>query len=154
MGLSAQLIQFYILVSYYFALPLAHFHLLPVYARLMVLDTLLYFWIYYRYGIHFFENPSWCVGQLQLWVFQDLLPTPTVASFDCSVIHIPSDPGKIWVSVDLKKFIRSGSYGWWFKKFGWVGMHCLNSICWGFFLAIFPFKMTVYEPYISWERRM
>ena len=50
----------------------------------------------------YLKNPIGVLVNYGLKSIQDLFPTPSAASFDCSEIYLPIDCGEIWVSVDEK----------------------------------------------------
>ena len=53
--------------------------------------------------IIYLETPLGVTGNYGLYPLKDLLPSLTAASPDCPVVHLPSDFGEIWMSVDEEK---------------------------------------------------
>ena len=72
---------------------LANVHLITVYVWSVVLDMLDIFefivWIIFTY----LKTPPGVLGNCGLEFLRDILSTPTKVSFDCLVIHLPSDRG-------------------------------------------------------------
>ena len=61
----------------------------------------------------YLKNPLGVLTKYGLESIQDLIPTPTAAYFDCSVIYFPSDCCEISVSIDKKNLhgavVRDGT---------------------------------------------
>ena len=55
---------------------------------------------------NYLKTPLGVLGSYGLESLQDIFPTPIMVYFDCLLIHLSNDCGRIWVSVD-----RKNSYG-------------------------------------------